>query len=351
MYINGRPLPHHIRVQIVEMSKRNIKPCEISRELRISHGAVSKILNRYASTGTLTPGQIGGNPRQRLSIQSVEKPIAIIKEERPDMTTQEIQQYLVDNHYCTRINVPSISSINRHLKARGLVLKRACSAPKSELIEPPPLNADLWLNLTTKQPSPASNQKPKFSIDNILNNMVGQNNNDQKPTCSSSDERSESESSTPIGRSRTYFTPEQVEMLEKAYDSNPYPDQTEKEQIALKSGLNENKVQVWFSNRRARQRKNLTNSTIYEYQLRSATIQQQQQFVQPPKTESPVTSIPLQMNPVAIQQPAVPFLNQPQYASFAQPPMTLWNYLQQQQLMQVLSAFQQQQNQPAKCIP
>lgn len=94
--------------------------------------------------------------------------------------------------------------------------------------------------------------------------ITEKDNLDQKPTCSSSDERSESESSTPIGRSRTYFTPEQVEMLEKAYDSNPYPDQTEKEQIALKSGLNENKVQVWFSNRRARQRKNLTNSTIYE---------------------------------------------------------------------------------------
>jgi hypothetical protein len=35
-----------------------------------------------------------------------------------------------------------------------------------------------------------------------------------------------------------------VDLLEKAYDSNPYPDQQEKEQIAIKTGLNENKVQV-----------------------------------------------------------------------------------------------------------
>lgn len=90
---------------------------------------------------------------------------------------------------------------------------------------------------------------------------------DQTPlhqNASFSDERSESEASTtPIGRSRTYFTPEQVEQLEQAYETNPYPDQAEKEQIAMRTGLNENKVQVWFSNRRARQRKNLTNNTIY----------------------------------------------------------------------------------------
>lgn len=87
-------------------------------------------------------------------------------------------------------------------------------------------------------------------VKNLKQHILIDNFSDQKPACSL-DERSESEASTPIGRSRTYFTPEQVEMLEKAYDSNPYPDQNEKEQIASKSGLNENKVQasnVFFVN-------------------------------------------------------------------------------------------------------
>lgn len=60
--------------------------------------------------------KIGGNPRQRLSIQSVEKQIALLKEERPEITAPEIQQSLVDHGVCTRTNVPTVSSINRHLK-------------------------------------------------------------------------------------------------------------------------------------------------------------------------------------------------------------------------------------------
>ncbi len=47
MFINGRPLPNSIRLRIVEMAASGIRPCVISRQLRVSHGCVSKILNRY----------------------------------------------------------------------------------------------------------------------------------------------------------------------------------------------------------------------------------------------------------------------------------------------------------------
>lgn len=47
MFINGRPLPNSTRLKIVEMAANNIRPCVISRQLRVSHGCVSKILNRY----------------------------------------------------------------------------------------------------------------------------------------------------------------------------------------------------------------------------------------------------------------------------------------------------------------
>lgn len=51
VFVNGRPLPTPLRLQIVEMSNLGIRACDISRRLKVSHGCVSKILSRYHKTG------------------------------------------------------------------------------------------------------------------------------------------------------------------------------------------------------------------------------------------------------------------------------------------------------------
>lgn len=46
LFVNGRPLPDVVRQQIVALNQQGIRPCDISRQLKVSHGCVSKILGR-----------------------------------------------------------------------------------------------------------------------------------------------------------------------------------------------------------------------------------------------------------------------------------------------------------------
>ena len=75
VFINGRPLPNHIRLKIIEMAAAGVRPCVISRQLRVSHGCVSKILNRYQETGSIRPGVIGGT-KPKLATPEIEKKVS-----------------------------------------------------------------------------------------------------------------------------------------------------------------------------------------------------------------------------------------------------------------------------------
>lgn len=49
-----------------------------------------------------------------------------------------------------------------------------------------------------------------------------------------------------VRRNRTSFSSEQLEVLETAFKANTYPDQDERERIAAKTKLNEDKIMVFF---------------------------------------------------------------------------------------------------------
>jgi hypothetical protein len=45
-FVNGRPLPDEVRKLIVDLSQKGTRPCDISKQLKVSHGCVSKILSK-----------------------------------------------------------------------------------------------------------------------------------------------------------------------------------------------------------------------------------------------------------------------------------------------------------------
>ena len=115
VFINGRPLPNNIRYKIIEMAAAGTRPCVISRQLRVSHGCVSKILNRYQETGSIRPGVIGGS-KPRVATPEVENKIDDYKKENPGIFSWEIREKLIKvcNSGYTRTLILFFTLISRY---------------------------------------------------------------------------------------------------------------------------------------------------------------------------------------------------------------------------------------------
>ncbi|CAJ0578943.1 unnamed protein product, partial [Mesorhabditis spiculigera] len=224
------------------------------------------------------PIKTGAGTKPKVATPQVVAKIEQYKRDNPTIFAWEIRERLISEGVCT--TPPSVSSINRILRTRAaeraaeeltIILNAQHNRPPNFArpmpnVLPPLPYPPLWPGLLLTPGAFPPNMGPFQGCSNTLNllaALTGQLNQLQQSGSTNGDTSpaetvAMSEEDQTIRRgSRSQFTSGQLEILEAAFEIDPYPSNAERAELVKKTQLPDARIQVWFSNRRAKWRRHL----------------------------------------------------------------------------------------------